>query len=199
MYARPVTQNFLRSHFETMYLATARVTLRELTPDDEDILFELDSDPEVMEFLTGGVPSSRDEIKRVIERMIGLTQNHHGRFGYWAALEKESGRFMGWFHFRPSKKNADNIKRIELGYRLQRDFWGKGYATEVSRALIEKGFRELEVEEVFAVTMKTNLRSQNVMRKCGMSLMRAYSDPKYPCAKDPEVEFALVRPRLATG
>lgn len=100
---------------------------------------------------------------------------------------------MGWFIFRPCWKDPDNTRRIELGYRLKQAFWGQGYATEVSKALIAKGFAELGVNEVFAVTMKTNLGSQAVMRKAGLVFVREFDNPNEPDSDVPEVEYAIVR------
>jgi RimJ/RimL family protein N-acetyltransferase len=100
---------------------------------------------------------------------------------------------MGWFLFRPCRKDPDNIKRIELGYRLKRVYWGQGYATEVAKELIAKGFAELGVDEVFAVTMKTNLGSQAVMRKAGLTFVREFQNPEEPDSDIPEVEYAIVR------
>lgn len=178
-----------------MCLETERIVLRAIEAEDEDHLFELDSDPEVMRFLTGGTPHSRDQIKTALGRILALNQKHRGRFGFWAAIEKKSGLFLGWFHFRPDIKDPENTKRIELGYRLKRSAWGLGYATEVSKALIENGFRELGVVEVFAVTMKTNLASQQVMKKCGMEFVREFYDEKFPGAEVADVEFAIRNPR----
>ncbi len=179
-----------------MYLQTKRVLLRDIDEQDEDNFYALDGDSEVMRYLTHGAPSSRSEVKSAIQRCMSLREKHQGRFGAWAAIEKNSGQFMGWFLFRPSWKDPDNIKRIELGYRLMRVFWGKGYATEVSKALIAKGFSELGVEEIFAETMKTNLGSQAVMRKAGLVLTREFSNPDEPSSNVPQVEYAIVKKGL---
>lgn len=92
------------------------------------------------------------------------------RYGFWAAIEKASGDFLGWFHFRP----GDDAKpdEPELGYRLRRPAWGKGYATEASRALIHMGFTELGVRRVIAYTSEDNIASRRVLEKSGMSLVR---------------------------
>lgn len=174
-----------------MYLETERVKLREFCQADESNLYDLDSDPEVMRYLTNGVPSSKEWVKGALERIISLTRAHGGQFGFWAAIEKESNAFMGWFHFRPGKNDPDNLKRIELGYRLRRVFWGKGYATEVSRALIAKGFDEFAVEEVFALTMKANLASQRVMKKSGLSFVREFFNDEFPGIGEMVVEFSI--------
>lgn len=162
------------------YLETKRVFLRELTLNDEENLLELDSDVEVMKYLTFGVPSRRDEIKEHLKIMTQLLITHKGHFGFWAAVEKETHEFMGWFHFRPDKKEPLNTKRIELGYRLKKNFWGQGHATEISKALLEKGFKMFNLDEIFAITMKDNLASRKVMEKVGLNFIHEYNDETFP-------------------
>ncbi|MGH3388602.1 MAG: GNAT family N-acetyltransferase [Actinomadura sp.] len=179
----------------SIFLETSRLRLRRLTAADEDDLVELDGDPEVMRFLTGGRPTAREEIRRrVLPAFLGYYKRFDG-FGFWAAEEKATGRFLGWFHFRP-RLDEPRDGEIELGYRLRRSAWGKGYATEGSRALIRKGFTELGVERVFAETMAVNLGSRRVMEKCGLTLVRTF-DLDLPDAiegaEHGEVEYALTR------
>lgn len=163
-----------------IYLETQRMILRELTFEDEDNLMDLDSDPEVMKYLTLGTPSTRIEIKEALIRVRELFLKHNGRYGLWAAIEKDSGKFMGWFLFRPDKAEPDNTDRIELGYRLKKEFWGKGFATEGSRALLKKGFEEYKIPVIFAMAMKRNTSSWHVMKKLGMTYVREYPYDKFP-------------------
>lgn len=178
----------------SIFLETERLTLRQFTELDVDNLVELDSDPDVMHFINGGRPTPRSEIEgdvlpaflRYYERFEGL--------GFWAAIEKSSGRFVGWFHFRPAKDAPPD--EVELGYRLIKSAWGKGYATEGSRALIDKGFAELGVQRVVAFTMAVNAGSRRVMEKAGLHLVRTFHQP-WPDHIDGEeegdVEYALLR------
>ena len=139
------------------YLETARLVLRRLTRDDAENLFELDCDPEVMRYLTGGIPHTREEIVgRELPRYLRYYERYSD-YGFWAAIERATGEFLGWFHFHPSREGSEEI---ELGYRLKRSAWGKGYATEGSRALIEKGFTELGARKVVADALAANLRSR---------------------------------------
>jgi RimJ/RimL family protein N-acetyltransferase len=178
----------------SIFLETNRLRLRRFTEGDEDHLVELDSDPEVMRFLTGGRPTSRHEVRsRILPTVFGFYERFEG-FGYWVAEEKTTERFLGWFHFRPPREPRDG--EIELGYRLRRSAWGLGYATEGSRALIRKGFTELGVERVIAKAMTVNLASRNVMEKCGLTLVRTF----HPEGLEPieghehgDVEYALNR------
>lgn len=155
-----------------VYLETARMVLRRFTETDADHLVALDSDPEVMRFLSGGSPTPREVIERdILPRFIGYTERGGG-YGYWAAIEKESGDFLGWFSFRPHEESPPG--EVELGYRLRRMAWGRGYATEGARALIRKGFTELGVRRVVANTYEYNLASRRVMEKAGLALARTY-------------------------
>jgi RimJ/RimL family protein N-acetyltransferase len=178
-----------------IFLETDRLTLRRFTEADEDNLVELDGDPAVMRYLNGGRPIPRDEIRnRVLPAFLGYYERFEG-FGFWAVVEKSTGRFLGWFHFRP-RLDEPQDGEIELGYRLRVSAWGKGYATEGSRALIRKGFTELGVERVFAGTMAVNLGSRRVMEKSGLTLVRTYHQD-WPDviegSEHGEVEYALTK------
>lgn len=154
------------------YLETDRVVLRRFTAADLDYLVDLDGDPEVMRFLTGGTPTPRDVIERdILPRFLGDYQRFAG-YGVWAAIEKATGEFLGWFSFRPPSAADPGV--VALGYRLRKSAWGQGYATEVSRALIHKGFTELGARRVIASTYQDNLASRRVMAKVGMTLARTY-------------------------
>jgi RimJ/RimL family protein N-acetyltransferase len=81
-----------------------------------------------------------------------------------------------------------------LGYRLRRSTWGKGYATEGSRALVRKAFEELAVQRVFAETMAVNLASRRVMEKAGLRFVRTFHltwDDPIPGTEHGEVEYEL--------
>jgi RimJ/RimL family protein N-acetyltransferase len=175
-----------------IFLETERLVLREFTMADVDNLVSLDSDPEVMRFVTGGVPTSRDEIEQDILPHYLAYYQRLGGYGFWAAIEKPTGTFIGWFHFRP-RERADPGE-AELGYRLRKSAWGKGYATEGSRALIRKGFTEFDVHRVVAEAMAVNLASRRVMEKAGLTLVRTFHQPwPYRIEGDEhgDVEYAL--------
>jgi len=180
-----------------IFLETDRLILRRFTAADADALVELDGDPDVMHFITGGRTTSRAEI---VEEVLPAFLEYYGRsdgYGFWAAIEKGSGDFIGWFHFRPPREGG-SPDEPELGYRLRKATWGKGYATEGSRALIQKGFDELGVRRVFAQTMVVNLASRRVMEKAGLKLARTFHQPwpdPIPGDEHGDVEYALTRER----
>jgi RimJ/RimL family protein N-acetyltransferase len=178
----------------SIFLETNRLILRRFTEADEDNLVELDSDPEVMRFLNGGKPTPREDVRnRILPVLFGYYERC-GDFGFWAAQERSTGQFLGWFHFRPHKNERDGD--IELGYRLRRSAWGKGYATEGSRALISKGFSELGVERVVAETMTVNAGSRRVLEKAGLTFVRTFHRDGLDAIEGSEhgvVEYALIR------
>jgi RimJ/RimL family protein N-acetyltransferase len=177
-----------------IFLETERLVLRRFTEADVDNLFDLDSDPEVMRFLTGGKPTPREVIRNEpLPRILHYYERFAG-FGFWAAIEKSTGEFLGWFEFRPPEGGGPD--EVELGFRLRRSAWGKGYATEGSRALIRKGFTELGVRRVVAQTMAVNTASRRVMEKAGLTLVRTFHQEwQEPIegAEQGEVEYALTK------
>jgi RimJ/RimL family protein N-acetyltransferase len=175
-----------------VFLETQRLMLRRFTEADVDDLVRLDADPDVMRFVTGGVPTSREEMENeFLPAFLGYYRRYEG-FGFWAAVEKATGEFLGWFHFRPHPGGVRG--EVDLGYRLRKSAWGKGYATEGSRALIAKGFTELGVQRVVAEAMAVNAASRRVMEKSGLTLVRTFHQP-WPFPREGEefgdVEYAL--------
>ena len=164
-----------------VFLETDRLVLRRFTSADADNLVSLDADPDVMRFVTGGIPTSREEIENeVLPAFLGYYQRYEG-YGFWAVIEKETGEFLGWFHFRPYENGAPG--EVDLGYRLRKSAWGKGYATEGSRALIRKGFTEFGVQRVVAQAMAVHQASRRVMEKAGLKLVRTFHQPWPHCPK----------------
>jgi len=175
-------------------LETEHLVLRRFTRDDVDNLVELDSDPEVMRFINGGRPTPREEIENeVLPAFLGHYERFAGQ-GFWAAEEKPTRRFIGWFHLRPAQGAPPG--EVELGYRLRRSAWGKGYATEGSRALIDKGFAELGVRRIVAFTMVVHVASRRVMEKAGLKFVRTFHQP-WPDyiegEEEGDIEYALSR------
>jgi RimJ/RimL family protein N-acetyltransferase len=185
----------------SIFLETDRLTLRRFTPANADLLADLNSDPEVMRFISGGQPTPRAEARdRIIPYFLDCYERFDG-LGYWAAEASATGDFLGWFQFRPVPDAG-----VELGYRLRRAAWHAGYATEGSRAILRQGFTECGVERVFARTLAANTASRRVLEKCGLTFVRAFragrvpADGPGPDAAEPDtVEYALTRPAWEAG
>ncbi len=174
-------------------LTTARLRLRRFTGDDVPRLVELDGDPEVMRFLTGGRPTPPATVRdEQLPRILAGYDRHPG-LGRWAAEDTVDGTFLGWFALDPS----DDGTGPELGYRLRRAAWGRGLATEGARALVDHAFTIPEVRRVWAQTMTVNVRSRAVLAKAGLRYVRTFHlDWPDPIAgtEHGEVEYELLRP-----
>ncbi|MGC5535126.1 GNAT family N-acetyltransferase [Streptomyces sp. SR-10] len=176
------------------FLETDRLVLRPVTDADAPDLLALDNDPAVMRYINGGRPTSAEDIRdRTLPRLL---HDHPctGTRGFWAALEKDTGAFLGWFELRPLDDHDPAV--AELGYRLNRAAWGRGYATEGARALVDKGFADLGIQRVTANTMAVNTGSRRVMEKTGLTFLRAYTED-WPevieGSEHGEVEYVLTR------
>ena len=155
-----------------VFLETERLLLRRFTEADVGNLHDLDGDPQVMHFINGGRPVPREVTRdETLPRFIRAYERFEG-FGVWAAVEKSTGKFVGWFEFYPREDVGPD--EVVLGYRLLRSAWGMGYATEGSRALIRKGFIEQGVQRVVAETMVVNVASRRVMEKSGLAYVRTF-------------------------
>ncbi len=152
-------------------LETDRLILRGFTETDEEALFELDSDPDVMRFLSGGMPTPRAILRTVILARFLQHDERYPSYGFWAAIERATGEFLGWFSLVPSEANR---AEISVGFRLRKAAWGKGYATEGAQALVRKAFTELGVTRAVATTYEHNLASRRVLEKVGMRIVRRF-------------------------
>lgn len=182
-------------------LETRRLRLRRFTSDDAGHLFDLDGDPEVMRFLTGGSPTPRAVIEAdILPRFLHYHERVPG-FGFWAGIDKTTGDFIGWFSLRPLDEHPGGAN---LGFRLRRAAWGQGHATEGARALIRRAFEELGVQRVVATTYQDNLASRRATEKAGLILIRTFRfttadlkrvDTYHPTSQDlwvgDDVEYSL--------
>lgn len=176
-------------------LETQRLHLREFRAQDARLLFELDSDPEVMRFITKGQPTPMPQIQQeIMPRLLGYYTQTPPR-GCWAAYLRATDEFIGWFHLRPDKLQPEEM---ELGYRLTRKAWGKGLATEGSRALVQRAFTQWPYEKVSARTLLDNLASQRVMQKAGLRfecrfVYPAEIIPEWTEAERAALKYSLMR------
>ena len=140
----------------------------------------LHGDPEVMTFITGA-----GETREVVE-----TRSLPDLLARWTWLLFDGDVFLGWASLRLEGGEA------ELGYRLIRSAWGRGYAGEAARALVDLGFHQLGLTRIWAQTMAVNTGSRRVMEKAGLRYMRTFHvewDDPLPGSEQGEVEYALTR------
>ena len=184
------------------YLETARMVLRRFTGADVEHLAALHGDPAVMRYIDDGRPVPRELVaSRTLPRILSEYGEPPDGHGCFAAHERASGTFLGWFSVRPA--NSVGLDGgTEIGYRLLPSVWGHGYATEGARALVAKAFTELGADRVVATTMTVNAASRRVMEKAGLSLVRTFFEewPEYiEGAEHGDVEYAITRQAWADG
>ncbi|MCX4469705.1 GNAT family N-acetyltransferase [Micromonospora sp. NBC_01655] len=186
-------------------LETARLRLRRFTEADADALVELDSDPAVMRYLTGGRPTLAEVVRaEVLPRLLTGYDRHPG-MGRWAATDRATGSFLGWFALDAEAGDASRggtAGQAELGYRLRRAGWGRGLATEGSRALVRYGFTTLGLRRIWAETMAVNVASRRVLEKAGLRYVRTFHldwDDPIEGTEHGEVEYELLRDEWDAG
>ena len=171
-------------------LRTERLILRRFTMADVDLLVELDADPEVMAYITGG-RAMREEIAAGVLPLWLAYYERPGGHGFWAAVDRRGGEFLGWFHLRPG--GGAPADEPELGFRLRKSAWGRGLATEGSRALVDRAFAKLGARRVTASAMADNLASRRVMEKVGLRHVRSFRLELADHVEGDAVEYALAR------
>lgn len=178
---------FLLTAEHVVHLRTERLVLRRFTRADVGVLVELDSDPEVTRYVGLSEPTTPAVVEaRMLPNFFGWYERHAAH-GFWAAHESGTRAFIGWFHYRPAKVAPHEP---ELGYRLRRDAWGKGFATEGSRALVAHAFDVLGDPRVVAHAFRANRASTRVMEKVGMVFEREEIE-----LGQPAVWYAIAAPR----
>lgn len=106
-------------------------------------------------------------IKKLINKIIKYYVDNPG-LGVWAGYEKQSDEFIGFFELA----HLDDTEEIEVGYRLFKEYWGQGYATEISKVLIDYGFNIMKLDQIAGITHPENIASQNVLLKSGLTYIK---------------------------
>ena len=160
-------------------------------PDDAEELYVLDQDPEVMRYINGGHMTTRQEVQDIfLPRMAQYTRHDKG-WGLWKLTTTADQQFIGWVLVRPMDffNEQPHWHNWELGWRLMRQAWGFGYATEAARHILQQLSETQDVQVWSAIAMPDNMASINIMKKLGMIYLKTdiYSDP----LGDEEVVFYL--------
>ena len=160
-------------------LESSRVLLRGWKESDLAPWIALNLDPENLKYFprTYSAEESRASFLRIRDLL------NENSLGLWAAEEKSTGGFMGFVGLM--HHNIPGISFMpchEIGWRLDKQYWGKGYATEAAIVVLAYGLNELNLKEIFSFTAKGNLPSINVMRKIGLRERQelAFEHPRIP-------------------
>jgi ribosomal-protein-alanine N-acetyltransferase len=146
-------------------LETPRLRLRRLRDDDAENIFRLDSDPDVMRYIRDPSTTTRESAAESVARAIRFYESEsHPGLGIWAMELKSTGDFIGWSCLKP----LDTTPEIEVGYRLLKEHWANGYATEAARALVDYGFAERGLQRIVGVVRPDNRASARVLEKAGL-------------------------------
>ena len=152
-----------------------RLSLRRFTLDDLDLLDALNSDAEVMRHM-GGV-KTREETETMLRNRILAYYDQHPGLGVWASIEKSGGACVGMHLLN----HIQGETFIQVGYVLFREYWGRGYATEMCVEVLRYGFSELQLPRIVGITNLANTGSQHVLEKSGLRRNgeRAFAHPAY--------------------
>jgi len=148
-----------------VHIATERLHLREWKAEDRAPFAALNRDPRVMEFFPRALePPESDALANRIQASIAARG-----FGLYAAETRDTGAFIGFIGLAEVTFPAAFTPATEVGWRLARDAWGRGYATEGARAVIDHAFGALGFGALVSFTTEWNARSRRVMEKIGMT------------------------------
>jgi RimJ/RimL family protein N-acetyltransferase len=158
---------------------TARTRLEPWTEAHTPALLRINADPDVMRYIGTGEPPSAAATEEQSRRFA----RHWTEFGFglWAVVPlagADAAQVVGFAGLAHPLWLAGEAARVEVGWRLARDAWGRGYATEVARAALRVAFDELGLAEVVAYIHPGNRRSQRVAERLGMHLQRTIPRPQ---------------------
>ncbi|MBL7882505.1 MAG: GNAT family N-acetyltransferase [Bacteroidia bacterium] len=155
-------------------LETERLYLREFSIEDVQLLIDLNADEEVTRYTGDGPVKDLEEAKRILTDII--FPQYKNNIGRWAVHLKSSNEFIGWCGL----KDIQEDNEVDLGYRFFKKHWGKGYATESAKAVLEYGVNKLKLKNIIARAAKENTASIHVIKKLGMTYLKDDI-----CAHDP--------------
>lgn len=141
---------------------TPRLFLRRFTEEDSKLILELNSDPDIVKYVHEPVLQTEEEANRII--INNILPQYRNNLGRWAIHTKEGNDFIGWCGL----KYLPEVDVIDLGYRLKKSAWGKGYATESAAHTLKYGFEYLHIKLITGRAHIENTASFKVLEKIGM-------------------------------
>jgi RimJ/RimL family protein N-acetyltransferase len=177
-------------------LLTDRLILRDITEADAELLFELDSDPEVMRYL-GPRPAPDAAGYRDRTRTVYIPLQAHPWHGVRIVLDRASSEFLGWVFVRPAtgarwalELGWDRPDEVEVGYRYRRSAWGRGIATEAATPLVHLALEDPATTAIVACALAGNVGSLRVLEKLGLQRV---GEVLLPETSEPTVKLARLK------
>lgn len=156
-----------------IFAETPRLILREIELSDAEGMFQLDSDPEVHLYLPDPVLTSIEQARESITAI--RKQYVEFGIGRWAVVEKSSGAFTGWAGLKWNLgPENDRTNFYDVGYRLIRQYWGKGFASESAAASIAYGFDKMDLDEIIGTADSRNPASVRILEKIGLKFIESF-------------------------
>lgn len=154
---------------------TNRLIVREWLERDRPYFYEMSSDKDVMKFFPNAL--SKNECDRVFQRLKELQAKN--RCCFWSCEIKETKTFIGLVGLTKIEDGLPFAPCVEIGWRLSKEHWGQGYATEAAKGCLEYGFQTLNLKKIVSFAVKDNVSSIKVMERIGMAnTKRNFMHPK---------------------
>ncbi|HEY5406480.1 MAG TPA: GNAT family N-acetyltransferase [Ginsengibacter sp.] len=147
-------------------LETPRLFLRRFTEEDAHLIYILNSDPEIVKYVHEPVLENEEQAKAIL--INNIIPQYKLNMGRWAIHTKSDYEFIGWCGLKYIKETGIT----DLGYRLVKTAWGKGYATEAAQYTLIYGLRDLKIELITGMAHIENIASLKVLEKIGMKFSR---------------------------
>jgi RimJ/RimL family protein N-acetyltransferase len=144
-----------------------RLLLRGWGEEDVEPYARMCADPEVMRFIGDGSTLNREQSGEQVSRFVRHWEEQG--FGLWALEEKESGTFIGFAGLAHQEDWTEDRHKTEVGWRLDRAFWGRGLATEAAKASVTYGLETLGLERIISIIQPENTASRRVAEKAGLT------------------------------
>ncbi|MDV2470558.1 GNAT family N-acetyltransferase [Acinetobacter chinensis] len=175
-------------------LKTERLILRQWEKSDYLPFIKMSLDPDVMKYLPGLL--TEEESLHIIKTVKKIIDNNG--WGIWAVELKENHRFIGFIGLHEQSAQFDFSPCIEIAWRLSKEHWGNGYATEGAKAVLDYAFHSLNFDKIVSFTASVNIASEAIMKKLDMTKVKEFTHPEFssnPYAAK-HVLYEINHPRL---
>lgn len=151
-----------------MTIRTERLILKPWEPPDWELFRPIATDPEVMRYITGGIPWTDEQIQNFVSRQVGLYAERN--FCRWKTVDASTGNLIGFCGAGMWRDEPDP----EIGWWLARSHWGRGLATEAARAALADAFGRVGLRRIISIARRENVASIAVMNKIGLELEEGF-------------------------